>query len=107
MKKTLTAPSKSNFRQHVLTTLRRGITQHEPFEDLSYTILHNISNDLVLIEDSTERKSQLDDFMRQIEEVQIIRRYNMTFETSDYNKQFNAALNHLSNQFKLRFSKYY
>ena len=107
MSTTTILPNKSEFRQHVLSTLRHGITHHEEFEELSSDILNDIANQLVMLDDYSDRKTQLDNLMKQIEEAQTIRRFNMMYESPDYNKQFNAALNHLSNQFKLRFSKYY
>jgi len=107
MNETTLFPNKSEFRQHVLSTLRHGITHEERFEELSSSILNNIANQLVLLDDYSARKKQLDSLKKQIEEAQTIRMFNMMYESPNYNKQFNAALNHLSLQFRLRFSKYY
>ena len=76
-------------------------------EDISSDILNNVANQLLLVDDQTLRKNQLEALMKQIEEAQTIRRFNMMYESPTYNKQFGAALNYLSSQFRLRFSKYY
>lgn len=107
MLKTATLSKPNNaFRHQVLIALNHGIRNKERFEDLSSEILNDIANQLVLVEDYGVRRQKLNALLKQIEEAQIVRRYNMMIETPDYNKQFSAALTYLSNQFKVRFSKY-
>lgn len=97
---------KNEFRQHVLSTINQGIKHEDRFEDLSAEIVNTAANKLLLVDDYDLRKLQLISWMRQIEEAQTVRTFNMMFESPIYNKQFNAALNHLSSQFKQRFSRY-
>ena len=103
---TLSKPN-NLFRQNVLTILNKGIKHQERFEELSSEILNDVALQLILIEDYDVRKEKLDGLMKQIEQAQKIRRYNMMYESPGYNKQFSAALSHLSSQFKLRFSRYF
>ena len=107
MNSTIQKPRKAAFSRQVLSRLSLGIKHEERFEDLSTDIINGISNQLVLIEDDNQRKHKLDALMDQINEARLIRRFHMVYESPSHNKQLNAALNFLSDQLKLRYSKYF
>ncbi len=107
MNPTIQKPQSADFSRQVLSKLSLGIKHEERFEDLSTDIINGVSNQLVLLEDHNQRKTKLNALMDQIEEARLIRRFHMVYESPVHNKQLNAALNFLSEQFKLRFSKYF
>ena len=107
MNSTIQTPQRAAFSRLVLSKLSLGIKHEERFEDLSSDILNNVSNQLVLLEDHNQRKHKLNALMDEIEEARLIRRFHMMYESPGHNKQLNAALNFLSDQLKLRFSKYF
>ncbi len=105
---TLTADvTQSPFRLRLIAELNSGIRTQQKFEELSNNILTNISNELLLVSNFNERKEVLEQLKKQIDEAQIIRRFNMMHESPNHNKQLKAALSHLSNQFNLRYAKYF
>lgn len=102
-----TQTSQPNFGRHLLGKIKLGIRNNERFENLSTEIVNNIANQLLMVDDYNLRKETLNNYLNEIEKAKLIRRYHMVYESPAYNKQLNAALNHLMGQFKLRFSKYF
>lgn len=103
---TQTTLKQKKFRNHVLSFLQQGVKNEERFEDLASILVQQVSNSLLISEDYEYRKKTILDAMRQLEEAQKVRRYNMMHESPRHNKQLHAALNHLTSQFKLQFARY-
>jgi len=94
------------FGRQVLSKLKSGIRNKEKFENLSGEILNTISEQLLLMDNISDRKHTISDFYNEIEKAQLIRQYHMVYEKPEQNKLLNAALNHLKFQFKLRYQNY-
>lgn len=107
MNTTTRTSNRSVFREEILNSLSSGIKNEERFENISLDIINGISHQLLLIDGYNQRKNAVDAFMKQLQEAELIRRYHMVYETPGHNKQLNAALAFLKEQFKLRFSKYF
>lgn len=95
------------FGRQVLSKLKSGIRNQENFEQLSGEILNTLSEQLLLVDNMSDRKHTITDFYQEIEKAQLIRQYHMVYEKPEQSKQLQAALNHLKFQFKLRFQNYF
>lgn len=94
------------FGRQVLSKLKWGIRNKENFENLSCEILNLISQQLLLVDNYSERKRTVSDYYHELEKAQLIRQHHMVYQRPEQNKQLYAALNHLKFQFKLRFQNY-
>ena len=95
------------FRQHILAKLNYGLKHEEPVEHTSSEILQNVSLELLQENNYVNRRVKLNSFLKQLEEAKLIRRYHMVYQSPYHNNQLNAALIHLTEQFKLKFSRYF
>ena len=103
----LAQPDSKQIRNDVFKRIIGGAQHSESVHRVATKIVDELSAELVLLEDPSERKAVIHDTYSKIQNIHKIRRFNYGYASQERNQFVGLAINEILYRFKAKYARYF